>query len=132
MGTWDSCTIVLRCCGLGGAISFPEKIAVTTLLQAVCFPSAPRWAPGCGCGIHAPLDGQNFPFWTVEFLEAEGFKYAIRLPANKVLQESIGYLLKRPVGRPPIEVRPSGRGRPRLSLRAMIPPNFNAQRRTVS
>lgn len=31
-----------------------------------------------------------------EFLEAEGFKYAIR-PANSVLQESIGYLLKRPV-----------------------------------
>ena len=27
------------------------------------------------------------------------------MPANKVLQESIGYLLKRPVGRPPIEVR---------------------------
>jgi hypothetical protein len=40
-----------------------------------------------------------------EFLEAEGFKYAIRLPANSVLQESIAYLLKRPVGRPPIEVR---------------------------
>jgi DDE family transposase len=40
-----------------------------------------------------------------EFLEAEGFKYAIRLPANSVLQESIGHLLKRPVGRPPIEVR---------------------------
>ena len=28
--------------------------------------------------------------------------------------------------------RPSGRGRPRLSLRAMIVPNFKAQRRTVS
>jgi hypothetical protein len=27
-----------------------------------------------------------------EFLEAEGFKYAIRLPANNVLQERIGYL----------------------------------------
>ena len=40
-----------------------------------------------------------------EFLEAEGFKYAIRLPANQILQEKIGYLLKRPVGRPPIEVR---------------------------
>ena len=40
-----------------------------------------------------------------EYLEAEGFKYAIRLPGNKVLQESIGYLLKRPVGRPPGEVR---------------------------
>jgi len=40
-----------------------------------------------------------------EYLEAEGFKYAIRLPGNKVLQDSIGYLLKRPVGRPPAEVR---------------------------
>ena len=40
-----------------------------------------------------------------EFLEAEGFGYAIRLPTNKVLQESIGYLLRRPVGRPPNEVR---------------------------
>jgi hypothetical protein len=40
-----------------------------------------------------------------ELLEAEGYKYAIRLPANSVLQESIGWLLKRPVGRPPHEVR---------------------------
>ena len=40
-----------------------------------------------------------------EFLEAEGFKYAIRLPANKVLHDSIAHLLKRSVGRPPKEVR---------------------------
>src|SRR3712207_9126409 len=40
-----------------------------------------------------------------EFLEAEGYRYAIRLPANAVLQESIAWLLKRPVGRPPHEVR---------------------------
>ena len=40
-----------------------------------------------------------------EFLEAEDFKYAIRLPANKVLQESVAHLLKRPVGRPPNDVR---------------------------
>lgn len=40
-----------------------------------------------------------------EFLEAEGYKYAIRLAANAVLQERIGWLLKRPVGRPPHEVR---------------------------
>ena len=32
-----------------------------------------------------------------EFLEAEDFSYAIRLPANKVLQGSIAHLLKRPV-----------------------------------
>jgi hypothetical protein len=40
-----------------------------------------------------------------EFLEAERIKYAIRLPANQILQARIGYLLKRPVGRPPNEVR---------------------------
>ena len=40
-----------------------------------------------------------------KFLEAEGMGYVIRLPANRVLQDKIGYLLKRPVGRPPNEVR---------------------------
>ena len=40
-----------------------------------------------------------------EFLEAEGYKYAIRLKANAVLQESIVHLLTRPVGRPPNHVR---------------------------
>src|SRR5262249_13868625 len=41
-----------------------------------------------------------------QFLEAERIKYAIRLPANQVLQSRIGYLLTRPVGRPPHHVRP--------------------------
>jgi Transposase DDE domain group 1 len=40
-----------------------------------------------------------------EFLEAEGAGYTIRLPANNVLQNRIAYLLKRPAGRPPHEVR---------------------------
>ncbi len=40
-----------------------------------------------------------------EYLEAEGIEYAIRLPANQVLQSRIAHLLKRPVGRPPHEVR---------------------------
>lgn len=38
-------------------------------------------------------------------LEAEAYKYTIRLPTNAVLQQRIGWLLKRPVGRPPHEVR---------------------------
>jgi hypothetical protein len=38
-----------------------------------------------------------------ELLEAEGIGYAIRLPANRVLQERIGHLLTRPVGRPPMK-----------------------------
>src|SRR5918998_1584100 len=36
-----------------------------------------------------------------ELLELKGIGYAIRLPANAVLQERIGHLLARPVGRPP-------------------------------
>jgi hypothetical protein len=42
-----------------------------------------------------------------EYLEPERIKYAIRLPANRTLQERIGYLLSRPIGRPPNEVRRS-------------------------
>jgi Transposase DDE domain group 1 len=40
-----------------------------------------------------------------EYLEAERFGYAIRLPANQVLQNQIAHLLTRPVGRPPHYVR---------------------------
>jgi len=40
-----------------------------------------------------------------EFLEAERAGYTIRLSANSVFQNKIGYLLKRPVGRPPHEVQ---------------------------
>ncbi len=35
-----------------------------------------------------------------EYLESEGIEYAIRLPANQILQAEIADLLKRPVGRP--------------------------------
>ena len=35
-----------------------------------------------------------------EYLESEGIEYAIRLPANQILQAEIAQLLKRPVGRP--------------------------------
>lgn len=40
-----------------------------------------------------------------EFLEAEVYKYTIRLRVNAILQESITQLLKRPVGRPPNHVQ---------------------------
>jgi len=36
-----------------------------------------------------------------EFLEAQGFLFAIRLPGNGVLYDHIRHLLTRPVGRPP-------------------------------
>lgn len=42
-----------------------------------------------------------------ERLEAERIKYAIRLPANRVLQERISYPLKRPVERPPPDLAPA-------------------------
>ena len=38
-----------------------------------------------------------------ELLEAEEIGYAIRMSANQVLQERIGHLLTRPVGRPPMK-----------------------------
>ena len=40
-----------------------------------------------------------------ELLEAEGYFYATRLRANRVLQGKVAHLLKRPVGRPPKHVR---------------------------
>ena len=40
-----------------------------------------------------------------EFREAEGCGYTIRRPTNSVWPGKISYLLKRPVGRPPQEVR---------------------------
>src|SRR3954466_281967 len=40
-----------------------------------------------------------------ELLEAEDYGYVTRLPANAVLQRRMAHLLKRPVGRPPHEVR---------------------------
>ena len=40
-----------------------------------------------------------------DYLEAEGYKYTIRLKANAVLQGHIAHLLKRPVGRPPKRVQ---------------------------
>ena len=36
-----------------------------------------------------------------EFLEAEGYSYTIRLPANAILYRQIQHLMTRPVGRPP-------------------------------
>ena len=36
-----------------------------------------------------------------ELLEAEGYRYAIRLKTNPILERHISHMLKRPVGRPP-------------------------------
>ncbi len=50
-----------------------------------------------GCSCYQPL----FLFNQFGDLETKGILHAIRLKANKVLQESIGHLLRRPTGRPP-------------------------------
>jgi Transposase DDE domain group 1 len=50
----------------------------------------------------------------LRLLEKEGFRYAIRLKSNPVLQRKIAYLLQRPVGRPsrqPKKFHPSFRYR---------------------
>ena len=60
-----------------------------------------RRGPLSGQGADAAFANPN----VYEFLEAARIKYAIRLPANRVLQDRIGYRLKRPVGRPPHGVR---------------------------
>ena len=65
-----------------------------------------RGPDSCGAGFRA--DAASPRQRCMQFLEAEGFLYAIRLPANRVLQQSsIAHLLEdfRPVGRPPKEVR---------------------------
>src|ERR1700716_2387423 len=62
----------------------------------------------CACRVIGRSWKRSAAFATPEvyqFLEAEGYKYTIRLPANPVLQESIAWLLRRPIGRPPHEVR---------------------------
>ena len=60
-----------------------------------------------------------------ELLEAEGIGYAIRLPANGVLQERIGHLLTRPVGRPP--------KKPRVSRQLQLPgASWTKPRRVVA
>jgi Transposase DDE domain group 1 len=42
-----------------------------------------------------------------EFLEAEGIKYTIRLPVNRILRERISFLLNQPVGRASNDIRRS-------------------------
>jgi hypothetical protein len=59
-----------------------------------------RWSPATGHRKAAYFQG-DAAFAnpkTYEFFEAEGAGYTIGLPANRVLQDRIGYLLKRPVG----------------------------------
>ena len=60
---------------------------------------------GAYFGNHSTGDAAFANPEVYEFFEAEGMSDIIWLPANRVLQDKIGHLLKRPVGRPPQEVR---------------------------
>jgi hypothetical protein len=55
----------------------------------------------CGLNLYFRGDAAFAKPELYEVLEQEGIGYAIRLPGNSVLQERIGHLLTRPVGRPP-------------------------------
>src|SRR6266545_127174 len=66
---------------------------------------AMRWIVGGKAAQGCAASPSQMGRFETHCLEAERIKYAIRLPANQVLQNRIGYLLKRPVGRPPNEVR---------------------------
>src|SRR5262249_35893858 len=74
--------------------------ATCTALMAGTTCSSPSWRRICFRADAAFAMPEVY-----EFLEPERIKYAIRLPANQVLQSRIGYLLTRPVGRPPHHVR---------------------------
>ena len=52
-----------------------------------------------------------------EYLESRDTGYAMRLPANEVLQRNIRHLLKRPVGRPPKPASPRRKPTPRQTVR---------------
>ncbi len=67
--------------------------------EAVLKPVVARYQ-GTATGIAFRGDAAFAQPSMYEFLESEGIEYAIRLPANQVLQAQIGHLLKRPVGRP--------------------------------
>ena len=56
---------------------------------------------GRGVGLYFRADAAFAKPELYETLEAEGVRYAIRLPANRVLMARIAHLLTRPVGRPP-------------------------------
>ena len=67
--------------------------------EAVLKPVVARYQ-AAGTGIAFRGDAAFAQPSMYEYLESEGIEYAIRLPANQILQAEIAHLLKRPVGRP--------------------------------
>jgi hypothetical protein len=97
------------------SIHWPERSASAPRQASARPPSHRRYERCRGAGrfqgkvsrIYFRADAGFANAEVYEYLEGGGIKYVIRLPANRVLQERIGHLLTRPVGRPPNEVRRS-------------------------
>src|SRR5262249_149630 len=120
--TPSACVMIRRCAGLLAARRLKavrlrrvrwaasrrngSRHPRTSLLLPICPASGSTLCSVAGLSrIYFRADAAFAMPEVYEFLEAERIKYAIRLPANRILQDRIGYLLKRPVGRPPIEIR---------------------------
>jgi Transposase DDE domain group 1 len=106
MSVWNGyygCTVIIRysfsiSLAIWNAARYVPATSTAPTDGRVCWPVVERYQ-GKVSRIYLRADaGFTNP-------EVERVKYAIRLPANSVLQEKIGYLLARPVGRPPNEVR---------------------------
>jgi hypothetical protein len=98
-----------RMSGRGGSLTNAVAVARPVLQDVDVQVLGMRRIGPCGkvSRIHFRADAGFANPEVYQYLEGEGIKYAIRLPANRVLQERIGYLLKRPVGRPSLDVRRS-------------------------
>ena len=103
---------------LSSAVSVQSIRRSGTLFTAARQRSQRRWMGGCAEADVIRYKGKVLRLYfradaafaspdLYEYLEGEGIKFAIRLPANPILQERIAHLLGRSVGRPPNEVRRS-------------------------
>lgn len=87
-----------------------------------------RWRKTCESGDMPIWLARRQRFEVYEALEGEGYRYTIRLLANRILQDRIGYLLTRPVGRP---LRHLSDARDRVA-EGTIRANPEANRRTAT
>ena len=92
----------INCYGPNQAARSRSREQQESAHPACCRASPRRSAYLSESGCSASSAGTRLRAPKPTFARAPG---AIRLPANRVLQDKIGHLLKRPVGRPPQEVR---------------------------
>jgi len=83
-----------------GAMLRPGHVASAHGWKELLEPMVVRYRDG-GLRKYLRADAAFARPQVYQCLEQEGFLYAIRLPANAVLQREIDHLLTRPVGRPP-------------------------------